>query len=156
MKALILLPKELSMVSVYEKLMPIERLFGQDSLYAVISADAKHFIDAFPELVYIFNETGSLLHGIYKGLRKLRGNDVFLIDLSFEHSAEVIRQFAKARRQNLLHSINGSWQGLALLRLIDLDYVIRSLESLVDRNYLDFAQIMQSIKREYGIEYDLL
>lgn len=156
MKALILLPKELSVKSVDEKLMPIERLFGQDSLYAVISVDTKHFIDAFPELVYILNETGNLLYGIYKGLRKLRGNDVFLIDLSFEHSVETIRQFAKARRQNLLHSINGSWRGLALLRLIDLDYVIRSLESLVDNSYLDFTQIMQSIKREYGIEYDLV
>ncbi|MEN3033664.1 MAG: hypothetical protein ABDH18_01575 [Aquificaceae bacterium] len=156
MKALLLLPRELNITSISEKLAPVERLLGRDSLYAVITSDRKHIIDSFPELIYILNETGNLLYGIYKGLKKLRGNDVFVADIGFEHSIDTIKQFLRARRQNLLHAVNGGWRGLALLRLIDLDYVIRTLESSLDNTTQDFAQIIQFARAEYGIEYDLV
>ncbi len=131
----------------------LKKYIGPDSLYAVITSEMKELIDRFPDLVFIRNDEGTVKYGIYKALRKLRGNDVLVIDGGECLSLEKMKEFISARRKNLLAVKEGIWKGLALLRLIDLDYYIRTLEELL-RSEVDFAGIVHRVKEKYGIEYD--
>ncbi len=140
---------------VADKVHTLKRLIGPDSLYAVITTEMKDFIDKFPDLVFIRNDTGTFLYGLYKGLRKLRGNDVLILDPSQVVSLDKLKEFVSKRRKNALYSTNGQWQGLALLRLIDLDYLIRTLEGLISEDK-DLTVVMEKLKQEYGIEYETL
>lgn len=54
-----------------EELNLLSRVIGPDSIYAVIPSEMKDLFDRF-ELVFIRNDKGSFLYGLYKGLRKLR------------------------------------------------------------------------------------
>lgn len=135
----------------------LKKLIGPDSLYAVITSDMKDFMDRFPDLVFIRNDQGTFLYGLYKGLRKLRGNDVLVLDPFHPYNEEKIKEFVSKRRVNALHSPNGQWKGIALLRLIDLDYFIRTIESvLFDKEEKDFSNVMEMVNQDYGIQYETL
>ncbi|MCX8060071.1 MAG: hypothetical protein N3C13_02610, partial [Aquificaceae bacterium] len=87
MKVLIILYSKLLedndlLQKVSEKVNYLKKLIGPDSLYAVITTEMKDFIDRFPDLIFIRNDKGTFLYGLYKGLRKLRGNDVLVLDPS--------------------------------------------------------------------------
>ncbi len=138
---------------VAEKVSTLKRLIGPDSLYAVITTEMKDFIDRFPDLVFIRNDRGTFLYGLYKGLRKLRGNDVLILDPSQVIGIDKLREFISKRRKNALYSESGKWKGLALIRLIDLDYLIRTVEGLLGEEK-DLALLMENIRQEYGIEYE--
>lgn len=140
---------------VSEKINMLKKLIGPDSLYAVITSEMKDFIDRFPDLVFIRNDRGTFIYGLYKGLRKLRGNDVLILDPIQKVSFEKLREFVSKRRKNLLHSSDGRWMGLALLRLIDLDYLIRTLEGFLGQE-ADLSVVMEKLRQEYGIEYEIL
>ncbi|MEJ5339022.1 MAG: hypothetical protein ACK42C_09230 [Aquificaceae bacterium] len=140
---------------VADRVNTLKRLIGPDSLYAVITTEMKDFIDRFPDLVFIRNDRGTFLYGLYKGLRKLRGNDVLVLDPSHVISLDKLREFISKRRKNVLYSTDGEWKGLALLRLIDLDYFIRTLEGLLGEEK-DLTTVMEKLKQEYGIEYETL
>lgn len=140
---------------VADRVNTLKRLIGPDSLYAVITTEMKDFIDRFPDLVFIRNDRGTFLYGLYKGLRKLRGNDVLVLDPSQVISLDKLREFISKRRKNALYSTDGEWKGLALLRLIDLDYFIRTLEGLLGEEK-DLTTVMEKLKQEYGIEYETL
>lgn len=138
-----------------EKIQLLKKFIGPDSIYAVITPEMKGFIDLFPDLVFIRNDKGTLLYGIYKGLRKLRGNDVLLIDPFEDLGVDKIKEFISKKRVNAGHFISGKWKGIAKLRLVDLDYFIRSLEFLLlDTEEKDFSTLMLKVKQEYGIEYE--
>uniref|UniRef100_A0A7C2ZFE3 Uncharacterized protein n=1 Tax=Hydrogenobacter sp. TaxID=2152829 RepID=A0A7C2ZFE3_9AQUI len=140
-----------------EKVSILKRLIGPDSLYAVITSEMKDFIDRFPDLVFIRNDKGTFLYGLYKGLRKLRGNDVLVLDPFQIISLDKIKEFTSKRRINALHSLNEQWKGIALFRLIDLDYFIRSLEFLLlETEEEDLNTLMKKVRQDYGIEYEML
>ncbi len=142
---------------VSEKVNIFKRLVGPDSLYAVITSEMKDFIDKFPDLVFIRNDRGTFLYGLYKGLRKLRGNDVMVLDPSQIISLDKIKEFIGKRRVNALHFLNEHGKGMALFRLIDLDYFIRSLEFLLlEKDEEDLSTLMEKVKQDYGIEYEML
>lgn len=140
---------------VSEKVNYLKKLIGPDSLYAVITTEMKDFIDRFPDLIFIRNDKGTFLYGLYKGLRKLRGNDVLILDPSKIISLEKLKEFVSKRRKNLLYTLNGKWEGLALLRLIDLDYFIRTMEALLPEER-DLSSVAEQVKRDYGIQYETL
>lgn len=142
---------------VSEKVSILRKLIGPDSLYAVITSEMKDFIDKFPDLVFIRNDKGTFLYGLYKGLRKLRGNDVLVLDPFHVISLDKIKEFISKKRMNALHSLNEQGKGMALFRLIDLDYFIRSLEFLLlEREEGDLNNLMMKVKQDYGIEYEML
>ncbi|MEJ7619787.1 MAG: hypothetical protein WKI46_03065 [Aquificaceae bacterium] len=140
---------------VVDKVNILKKLIGPDSLYAVITTEMKDFIDKFPDLVFIRNDRGTFLYGLYKGLRKLRGNDVLVLDPSQVISLDKLKEFIAKRRQNALYSENGKWKGIALVRLIDLDYLIRTLEGLLGEEK-ELTAVMEKVKQEYGIQYETL
>lgn len=140
---------------VADKVNTLKKLIGPDSLYAVITTEMKDFMDRFPDLVFIKNDRGTFLYGLYKGLRKLRGNDVLILDPSRTISLDTLREFISKRKKNALYSTEGKWKGLALLRLIDLDYLIRMLENSLEEEK-DLTVVMERMKQEYGIEYETL
>ncbi len=143
------------LIKVEEKIRLLKKLIGPDSLYAVITSEMKDFIDRFPDLVFIRNDRGTLLYGLYKGLRKLRGNDVLVIDPSGMFSLEALKEVIARRRKNLVHSINGLWGGIMSIRLIDLDYLIRTLENFLTEEQ-ELTQVVNKVKEDYGIEYEAL
>ncbi|MCS7170833.1 MAG: hypothetical protein NZ851_00800 [Aquificaceae bacterium] len=138
-----------------EKVNILKKLIGPDSLYAVITTEMKDFMDRFPDLVFIRNDNGTFLYGLYKGLKKLRGNDVLVLDPSQVINIDKIKEFISKRRKNVLYLLNGEWKGMALLRLIDLDYFIRTVEALLSEEK-DISVIMERVKEDYGIEYETL
>ncbi|MCX8060911.1 MAG: hypothetical protein N3C13_06925, partial [Aquificaceae bacterium] len=70
-------------------------------------------------------------------------------------SLEKLKEFVSKRRKNLLYTLNGKWEGLALLRLIDLDYFIRTMEALLPEER-DLSSVAEQVKRDYGIQYETL
>jgi len=132
----------------------LKKFVGPDSLYAVITSEMKHLFDKFPELVFMRNDKGTLLYGIYKGLRKLRGHDVLVLDGKELITKEKILNFISQRRKNLL-TAERCWKGIALLKLIDLDYIIRTMEKFINEE-MDFLDVMKLVKEEYGIDYEVL
>ncbi len=140
---------------VVDKVNILKKLIGPDSLYAVITTEMKDFIDKFPDLVFIRNDRGTFLYGLYKGLRKLRGNDVLVLDPSQVISLDKLKEFIAKRRQNALYSENGKWKGIALVRLIDLDYLIRTLEGFLGEEK-ELTAVMEKVKQDYGIQYETL
>jgi len=140
---------------VVDKVNILKKLIGPDSLYAVITTEMKDFIDNFPDLVFIRNDKGTFLYGLYKGLRKLRGNDVLVLDPSQVISLDKLKEFISKRRQNALYSEEGKWKGIALFRLIDLDYLIRTLEGLLGEEK-ELTAVMEKVSQEYGIQYETI
>ncbi|MCS7307286.1 MAG: hypothetical protein NZ526_01905 [Aquificaceae bacterium] len=138
---------------VSEKVNFLKRLIGPDSLYAVITTEMKDFIDKFPDLVFIRNDKGTFIYGLYKGLRKLRGNDVLVLDPSHILKIDKIKEFIAKKRKNAIHLNNEGGSGLALFRLIDLDYYIRTIESLLPEEK-DLTALLDQVRRDYGIEYE--
>ncbi|MFN3870477.1 MAG: hypothetical protein ACK4MW_03200 [Aquificaceae bacterium] len=139
-----------------EKVQALKRLIGPDSLYATITTEMKDFFDHFPELVFIRNDKGTFLYGLYKGLRKLRGNDVLVMDPLQDISFDKLKEFISKKRSNMIHLQNSQWKGLAKFRLIDLDYFIRTLEFILfESEEKDLGSVMAKVREDYGIEYEL-
>lgn len=138
-----------------EKVSVLKKLIGPDSLYASITSEMKELIDLLPDLVFIRNDRGSFVYGLYKGLRKLRGNDVLILDGGKDFDVEKIREFVSKRRKNAVHIVENMWKGIALLRLVDLDYFIRTLEAFLSYEDISFLSIVEKLKEDYGIEYEI-
>ncbi len=133
----------------------LKTYIGPDSLYAVITSEMKNLIDKFPDLVFIRNDLGSLKYGVYKALRKLRGNNVLIVDGKEKLSLNKIRAFISSRGRNMLALSKDSWGGIGLFRVIDLDYYIRTLEELLNSE-LDIVKIVQKVQELYGIQYEVV
>ncbi|ADC89575.1 hypothetical protein Thal_0943 [Thermocrinis albus DSM 14484] len=127
----------------------VKKLIGPDSVYATITSEMKHFFDIFPDLVFIRNDKGTFIYGAYKGLRKLRGNAVLLIDGGVSLTKHKLAEFIRRGKKNILCT------GLALIKLVDLDYIIRTMERYKDGD-ASLSHIMEEVKREYGIDYEML
>ncbi|WP_333784830.1 hypothetical protein [Thermocrinis sp.] len=127
----------------------LSRIIGPDSIYAVITSEMKDLFDKFPEVVFINNEKGSFLYGLYKGLRKLRGNHVLVLDPIEKLTKEKLAKLLSAGKKNIVS------KGVALLRLMDLDYVIRTVERYRNAEG-NIEDILNEVYQEYGIKYEIL
>ncbi len=143
MKALLLLYSELlntgkeKFYSELEKNLDIlGRIIGIDSIYASVSSHFKEVFDKFPEVCLINNLKDSSVFGAYKGLRKLRGNDVLLIDGGTKLTKESVFSFFN-RMHVTVGMVKERWSGIALIKMRDLDYVVKSMERNFGKSILD-------------------
>ncbi|HIC97337.1 MAG TPA: hypothetical protein EYP11_02930 [Aquificaceae bacterium] len=135
-----------------KNLRTINRVIGLDNIYACVSSHFRDMFDRFPELCFINNLRDTPVFGAYKGLRKLRENDVLLIDGG--------ARFGKENLLTLLGKINVTvgmlkerWSGLAFIKMRDLDYVIKSLERNFEGSILD---AFRTLKDTYSIKADFV
>jgi hypothetical protein len=125
----------------------LKRLVGVDGLYASVSSHFKEIFDRFPELCIINSIKDSSVFGAYRGLRKLRGDDVLLIDGGAKLSKEHI--LSLFNRLNVTVGLfKESWAGIAYIKMRDIDYVIKSLERNFERSILD---AFHTLKDKYSI-----
>ncbi len=128
------------------------RVIGIDSIYLSISSSFKEVFDRFPEVCIVNNLKDSSVFGAYKGLRKLRGNDVLLIDGSVSLNKETVFKFFN-RVNVTIGMFKESWSGIAFVKMRDLDYMIKSLESNFEKGMLD---AFKTLKETYSIVADFI
>jgi len=66
--------------SMHKNFRIIKKFFGIDNVYASITSSFIELFSIFPDICLINNIKGTINYGVYKGLRKLKGDDVVLID----------------------------------------------------------------------------
>ncbi len=154
MKALILLysqviksGKEDFYASLEKKVEVVKRLIGVDSIYASVSGHFKEVFDRFPEICIINSIRDSSVFSAYRGLRKLRGNDVLMIDGSANITRENLLSFFN-RINVTVGMIKDRWGGIAFIKMRDLDYVVKSLERNFERSITD---AFITLKEKYSI-----
>ncbi len=125
------------------------KLIGMDVIFMVIPPNLKNFFDLFPEVCFINGEGKDLVFSLYKGLRKLRGSDVLILDASKELKREEV-VLALKERENVLFLNGGRWSGLAKVLLRDVDYLIRASEECFGK---DLRQVFKKAKELYGIPF---
>ncbi len=114
----------------------LKRLIGVDSLYASVSSSFKDVFDRFPDLCLINSIRDSSVFAAYRGLRKLRGDDVLLVDGGLALKKDHIVQFLN-RLNVTVGVLKDSWAGIAFIKMRDIDYVIKSLEKNFEKSVLD-------------------
>ncbi len=114
----------------------LKKTVGVDSIYASISSQFKDIFDRFPDLCLINSLRDNPVFAAYRGLRKLRGSDVLLIDGGAKFNKENILSFFN-RFNVTVGMIKEKWSGLALIKMRDIDYVIKSMERNFEKNLLD-------------------
>ena len=130
----------------------INRVIGIDNIYASVSVPFKDLFERFPEVCFINNVRDSSVFGAYKGLRKLRGDDVLIIDGGVKLEKEHLFQFFN-RINVTVGMVKEKWSGIAFVRMRDVDYMIRSLERNFERSMLD---AFQTLKETYSIAADFI
>ncbi len=143
MKALLLLYSELlqeGKEKLYERLEKnisiLQRVIGVDSIYASVSSHFKDTFDRFPDLCLINSVKDSPVFGAYRGLRKLRGDDVLLVDGGTGLTKEGVFKFFN-RIHVTVGLVKERWSGVALVKMRDIDYMVRSLEKNFENRILD-------------------
>ncbi len=143
MKALLLLysdllkqGKEKFYTELERNLEVLSKVIGIDSLHASVSARFKDVFDKFPEVCLINSIKDSSVFAAYRGLRKLRGNDVLLVDGRARLSKEMVFEFLN-RIHVTVGMVKEKWSGVALIKMRDLDYVIKGLEKNFERSVLE-------------------
>ncbi|MDQ7038151.1 MAG: hypothetical protein Q9N26_02980 [Aquificota bacterium] len=130
----------------------LNRIIGIDSIYASISSHFKDLFDKFPEVCFVNNLRDTSVFGAYKGLRKLRGNDVLLLDGGVKVTRDLLLRFI-----DKVHVTVGvfreRWAGIALVKMRDLDYVVRSLEKNFEGTMMD---AFRTLKETYSIVTEFL
>ncbi len=130
----------------------INKVIGIDNIYAAVSAPFKDLFEKFPDLCFINNVKDSSVFGAYKGLRKLRGNDVLIIDGGVKLEKEHLFQFFN-RLNVTVGMIKEKWSGIAFVKMRDVDYMIRSLERNFEKGMLD---AFRTLKETYSIAADFI
>ncbi|WP_461832292.1 hypothetical protein [Aquifex sp.] len=127
----------------------IRKKLGIDNLYAVIT---ESFLDAFklfPEFCFINNTRGTLNFGVYKGLRKLKGDDILVIDAGNRLVEDKLVKISLGGIASIL-THKGKWLGVAYIPKREIYYFLRSLEKTFDRCITDAFKVLKS---SYGIDY---
>ncbi len=130
----------------------INKVIGIDNIYASVSVHFKDLFERFPEVCFINNVRDSSVFGAYKGLRKLRGNDVLIIDGGIKLEKEHLLQFL-SRVHVTVGMIREKWSGIAFVKMRDVDYMIRSLERNFEKSMLD---AFRTLKETYSIAADFI
>jgi predicted PP-loop superfamily ATPase len=106
----------------------------------------------FPEVCFVNNVRDEAAFGAYKGLRKLRGNNVLLIEGLVRLNRNFIHNFLN--RVNItVGTVKGNWSGVAFISMRDLDYMVRSLEFNLGKG---ISNAFKTLKDKYGIEPDYI
>ncbi|GAB6066343.1 hypothetical protein JCM9492_14360 [Aquifex pyrophilus] len=127
----------------------IRKKLGIDNLYAVIT---EGFLDAFklfPEFCFINNTQGTLNFGVYKGMRKLKGEDILVIDAGKKLVEDKLVKIPLTGIASMLTQ-KGKWAGVAYIPKREIYYFLRSLEKTFDRCITDAFKVLKS---SYGIDY---
>ncbi len=130
----------------------LTKVIGIDSIYASISSHFKDLFDRFPEVCFINNLRDSSVFGAYKGLRKLRGDDVIILDGGVKVTRDLLFKFI-GRIHVTVGTIRDRWAGIALVKMRDLDYMIRSLERNFEGTMID---AFRTLKETYSIVTEFL
>ena len=130
----------------------LSKVIGIDSIYASISSHFKDLFDRLPDVCFINNIRDSSVFGAYKGLRKLRGDDVLLLDGGVKITRELLQRFI-GRINVTVGTIKDKWAGIAVVKMRDVDYFIRSLERNLEGTMLD---AFRTLRDTYNIATDFL
>ncbi|NPA32873.1 MAG: hypothetical protein GXO04_04530, partial [Aquificae bacterium] len=103
----------------------------------------------FPEICFINNTLGTLNFGLYKGLRKLKGEDVLVVDGGKKLAEEKLRKLPITDKPSILLK-KGSWEGLAYIPKREIYYVVKSLERTLEDS---ITRAFALLKNSYGINY---
>lgn len=127
----------------------IRKFFGIDNVYASITSSFLEIFKAFPEICLINNLKGTINYGIYKGLRKLKEDDVVIIDAGREIREDIVRKIFQGEKPYLFTD-NSHWYGIAFIPRREVYYVIKSFERNPGK---DIMEAFSFLSRTYGIEY---
>ena len=128
------------------------RVIGIDSIYVSLSSHFRDVFERFPEVCIINNVKDSSVFGAYRGLRKLRGSDVLLIDGGASLSKDLV--FSFFNRMNVtVGMVKDRWSGVAFVKMRDVDYLIKSLEQNFEKTILD---AFNTLKNTYSIMADFV
>jgi hypothetical protein len=90
--------------------------------------------------------------GAYKGLRKLRGDDVLIVDGGAKLSKEGVFSFFN-RLHVTVGLVKDRWSGVALVKSRDIDYLIKSLERNFERSILE---AFYTLRDTYSVVTDFI
>ncbi|WP_461828873.1 hypothetical protein [Aquifex sp.] len=128
----------------------IKKFFGIDNIYASITSSFLEIFKAFPEICLINNLKGTVNYGIYKGLRKLKEDDVVIIDAGKEIKESVVRKIFLGDKPYLF--LNGrDWCGVAFVPKREVYYVIKSFEQNPEKGIMEAFAFLRNT---YGIDYE--
>ncbi len=130
----------------------LQRLIGIDSIYASVSHHFKDIFDRFPELCLVNSLKDNPVFATYRGLRKLRGDDVLLVDGGVQLTKESLVSFFN-RVHVTVGLIKERWSGMALIKMRDIDYMVRSLEKNFENKILD---AFYTLRDTYSIATDFI
>jgi len=125
----------------------LKKRLGLDNLYASVSEDFLGLVKSFPELCFVYNRLGTLQEGLYRGLRKLKKDDLLIVDGGKRIKEESLWELLKEKVPSVALS-EGGWGGLAYLPLREVYYFIKSLE-----REGGLLKAFEALKRVYGIPY---
>ena len=128
----------------------IRKFFGIDNIYASITANFLEIFRAFPDICLINNLKGTINYGIYKGLRKLKEDDVVIIDAGKEIKESIVRKIFQSDKPYLFLK-NKSWYGIAFIPRREVYYVIKSFERNPEASIMDAFNFL---RKTYGIDYE--
>ncbi|NPB07867.1 MAG: hypothetical protein GXN96_02930 [Aquificae bacterium] len=141
--------KEEVLRTVEENYRLIRKLLGIDNLYASITGEFLELFNRLPEACLINNIRGSINYGIYKGLRKLKGDDVLIVDGGRPLTRELLSRLVIGDRPSILVE-EGRWLGLAYVPTKEIYYFIKSLERNLESC---ITEAFETLKSLYGIPY---
>jgi len=127
----------------------VKRKLGIDNLYASITKDFLEIFNLFPEVCLINNTKGTLNFGLYKGLRKLKGDDILVIDAGKAFSEGKFSKLPMGELPSILME-KDKWAGVAYIPMKEMYYFIRSLEENFDRC---ITEAFETLKKSYGINF---
>ncbi len=130
----------------------IKKFFGIDNIYASITSSFLEIFKAFPDICLINNLKGTINYGIYKGLRKLKEDDVVIIDAGREIKASIVRKIFHSEKPYLILK-DEKWYGIAFIPRKEIYYFIKSLEKTSERNIIDAFSFL---RKTYGIDFEFI
>ena len=135
--------------SIQKNFKVIKKFFGIDNVYASITSSFLELFRMFPDICLINNIKGTINYGVYKGLRKLKGDDIVLIDAGKEIKDNFIKFIFQSDKPYLL-SAKKEWCGIAYIPQKEVYYVIKSFERNPDGGIITAFNFLRNT---YGIEY---
>ncbi len=127
----------------------LTKMVGIDNLYISLSGNFIEFFDLFPNLCFVNNKKDNFSYGAYIGLRKLRSNDVLLIDGNAVLSKENLVNILKNAGDNAVAKAKDGWAFMSYILKRDIDYLIKSFERCVDG---DINEGINLLRKTFGIE----
>ena len=127
----------------------LTKTVGIDNLYISVNSNFFELFDMFPQLCFINNKKDNFTYGAYIGLRKLRMNDVLLIDGNTVLDKDSLISLIKETGENVVAKAKDGWACMSYIIKRDLDYLIKSFERCIDG---DINSAIRILKKTFGID----